>query len=230
MCYSELDVIASIHARHTANIINGLKLYEVRKDCPRLDFPFKCLIYCTKSDFKGKELVLARSDSIIQKFGVTKHNTIFLKPDENHYSDPNVINPVLNGMVVGEFVCDSILTIYADQGGRSNYDVSQDTLKKMCLTQDELWAYANGQTLYAWHISNLTIYDEPKPISLYLKACQDPYHYCQACRFGHIVYPESVECYQDLEGCSFEEYCTNIMTRAPQSWCYTQKALAGQVI
>lgn len=31
--------------------------------------------------------------------------------------------------------------------------------------------------------------------------------YCPACCYGHIVYPESVETAQDLEGCSCEWVC-----------------------
>lgn len=39
--------------------------------------------------------------------------------------------------------------------------------------------------------------------------CIDPVlKYCQVCRYGHIVYPESVESFSDLEGCSFDVFCS----------------------
>lgn len=39
--------------------------------------------------------------------------------------------------------------------------------------------------------------------------CVDPViKYCQGCCWGYVIYPEWVECSDDLEGCSFESGCT----------------------
>lgn len=39
--------------------------------------------------------------------------------------------------------------------------------------------------------------------------CIDPViKYCQGCRYGHCIYPEWVETYEDLIDCSFDTVCT----------------------
>lgn len=39
------------------------------------------------------------------------------------------------------------------------------------------------------------------------KRCIDPVmKYCQGCKYGVIVYPESVETKEDLEGCCFDTF------------------------
>ncbi len=41
------------------------------------------------------------------------------------------------------------------------------------------------------------------------KRCIDPViKYCQVCRWGHVEYPSWVETREDLEGCTFESFCT----------------------
>lgn len=62
--------------------------------------------------------------------------------------------------IIGEFVCDRI----------DAYECSSDEHNKLancgsCLTFDEIIAYCNGNELFAWHISELKIYDTPKELS-----------------------------------------------------------------
>ena len=39
--------------------------------------------------------------------------------------------------------------------------------------------------------------------------CIDPVmKYCQGCEWGHIVYPDWVESYNDVQGCCFDTFCT----------------------
>ena len=39
--------------------------------------------------------------------------------------------------------------------------------------------------------------------------CTDPImKYCQECPWGHKIYPEWVETREDLNGCSFETFCS----------------------
>ena len=41
------------------------------------------------------------------------------------------------------------------------------------------------------------------------KRCIDPViKYCQECPWGHVVYPSWVETREDLEGCTFDVFCT----------------------
>lgn len=96
-----------------------------------------------------------------------------------------------NGKVIGEFVCDFV---YENIG----YD-SEGT----CLSADELKRYAKGKPLYAWHISDLVIYDKPKELEKFrheCKSCCIPYLYDMPC-----------------------ENCGDNRVSPPQSWCYVEE-------
>lgn len=94
-----------------------------------------------------------------------------------------------------------------------------------CLSYDQIKDYIfNGQSgffdFYGWEISDLVIYDEPRPLGIYLKKCTDKYNYCQCCDHGYIKYPEWAETSDDCM--FFEEICTNFFKHPPQSWSYCQ--------
>lgn len=128
--------------------------------------------------------------------------TYHTRLDENRLQHAEV----WNGKVIGEFVCDFV---YENIG----YD-SQGT----CLSADELKRYAKGKPLYAWHISDLVIYDKPKELSEFQK---EDFH-------------EVLSNYEDLfsigvpEGCVVryppepkkEDY---ILTSPPLSWQYVEE-------
>lgn len=63
-----------------------------------------------------------------------------------------------NGMIVGEFVCDCIISHCEMQ----NADISE---QQGCIKREKLLQYSNGKELYGWHISNLVIYDKQKNLS-----------------------------------------------------------------
>lgn len=103
------------------------------------------------------------------------------------------------GKIIGEFICDKIIKaecgeyvkIPANQRGMGAY---------------ELLNYADEKTVYGWHISNLVIYDKPKPL--------DWFRQCHKCPYG------------DLQNCTEHEYScdgTYKLTRPPQSWCYVEE-------
>ena len=69
----------------------------------------------------------------------------------------------INGNVIGEFVCDYMTGLKADNMIQAYYNNTKDT----CLTDEDIKNYANGKKVYYWHISNLVIYDEPKDLSKY---------------------------------------------------------------
>lgn len=58
-----------------------------------------------------------------------------------------------DGKVIGEFVCDSAEWM------------SMRDCDKACITLKEAVDYSKGKKLYAWHISDLKIYDKPKELS-----------------------------------------------------------------
>lgn len=67
-------------------------------------------------------------------------------------------NNFLNGKVIGEFVCDDIVT--DKTFGHAAFYKTQ-----ACLNDSEIAAYCTNNEIYAWHISDLKIYDKPKELS-----------------------------------------------------------------
>lgn len=160
------SVLISIQPKWCALIASGKKTIEVRKTKPKLDTPFKCYIYCTKS----KPLI-----------GNYEGHIYFMDEGDFDYYNKNTIFKC-NSKVIGEFVCDEILDykladVSTDVGIFYYYE--KYITKKLfavnsledCLTDDELLAYGNYKSLYGWHISELKIYDEPKELSEFNKPC-----------------------------------------------------------
>lgn len=75
------------------------------------------------------------------------------------------------GFVVGEFICDRIEKIYNCGGAfyiktDGKWDIAKTNLigRESCLDYDDMKAYLKNKDGYAWHISDLKIYDVPKEI------------------------------------------------------------------
>lgn len=136
-------VMLSIRPEWCEKIAHGQKTIEVRKTKPKLETPFKCYIYCTKD--KYGHLYVNNTGNCKEEFPLlyTKHNATSLVP-----------KGYINGMVIGEFVCDYI---YEDVHGEYA-DVFIDHAVLGLESQKE---YGGGKTLYGWHISELKIYDRP---------------------------------------------------------------------
>lgn len=199
-------VLLSVQSPWCAKIANGAKTIEVRKTRPRLEPPFKCYIYCTAA---VPFLVLGDvydGGSFITEYTVTSGRS---------KADADRIWGVLNGTVIGEFVCDDIKSFGVPYPAFSAR-MDKEIMARSCLTYDELHRYAMGNCLYAWHISDLQIYDQPKSLKIFRNPCQeyekdDPQ--CGNCDYYHSMgeYPAECAC----EG-------LKPMLRPPQSWCYVE--------
>ncbi|MGM9680361.1 MAG: hypothetical protein ACI3XR_02530 [Eubacteriales bacterium] len=86
-------------------------------------------------------------------------------------------NRKANGKVIGEFVCDEIIKYERGEFADMIY-------KCGFLTWAELKAYSPKGTVYAWHISNLVIYDKPMELSG-LNVKRPPQSWC------YVLNPES---------------------------------------
>lgn len=128
-------VLISIQPKWCELIANGEKTVEVRKTRPKLDVPFKCYIYCTKSK------------KTYESFAVSG------KPYE------------CGGKVIGEFVCDRIDYVrnYGDMV--DSYDCIASCLSANEIIEYAKDKNGNFVYTYGWHISNLVIYDKPKELS-----------------------------------------------------------------
>ena len=76
-----------------------------------------------------------------------------------------------------------------------------------CMTRGELFQYTGGMKPYGWHISNLKIYDQPKPLSDFHGPCGE----CDGCDTLSLN----------------NHICLKTLKRAPQSWCYVDGGLIG---
>lgn len=177
-------VLISIRPEWCEKILAGEKTLEVRKNRPRLEPPFKCYIYCTKSGVA------------MGMWG--KH-----------------------GKVVGEFVCDQItwLTHTGFTGFPGNKLVAMKSyymvnnsfdFSDSCLTIDQIEKYLDGGDGYAWHISDLKIYETPKELP--------EFHTWKKCKSCSKSGYESTACIYD-ENCMVPV----AITKAPQNWCYVEE-------
>lgn len=114
------------------------------------------------------------------------------------------------GKVIGEFVCDEINFALLYVG---KYPILyKDVLNKSCLSMNEIEEYSSGKSCFAWHISDLVIYDKPKELSEFYKPCS---HDCKNCKYWYSGLPIG---YGAL--CMWED---SVITRPPQSWCYVEE-------
>lgn len=167
------SVLISIQPKWCELIASGKKTVEVRKTAPK-EVPFKAYIYETK----GKK---------------------------KYWSQPMPI-PYYEGKgkVIGEFVCDKVEKF--NVGSLRSDDIEE----LACLSYTELINYfykpceLDGKTAkqgYAWHISELKIYDEPRELSEFVtRKCV----YNGLC--GKVYKPIQI-------------------TRPPQSWFYVEEQL-----
>lgn len=218
------DVLISIRPQWVEKIANGEKTIEIRKTKPKLETPFKCLIYCTIARKNGQPLLIYKDGTVC--FG--DYREAF-----NCNADGEVDCYIGEGKVIGEFVCDRIVD-YRPYGLRG-FDLSKETLIQMCLSNKDLNEYGKLDRVYGWHISDLKIYDKPKELSDFGQKCKYAKYQDDEWYGGWFCYGnESIECdMQDCpscggESCGYEDYaycmCNGLkpLTRPPQSWCYVE--------
>lgn len=175
------SVLISIQPKWCELIASGKKTVEIRKTRPKIETPFKVYIYCTK-DNAG--LIPSR---------------YWWKADKTGFQH------ILNGKVIGEFVCvnvdrishcgtrkDNVRLVLVDEN-LCIKELNGEYYKKTQLNYSEIDEYSNGGDAYGWHISNLVIYDKPKDLSEFTGL--------RKTKFG----------YEPIK-----------ITRPPQSWCYVE--------
>lgn len=129
--------------------------------------------------------------------------------------------------VIGEFICDKVM--FLTPLGLRGFEMHEEILKMMCLTNDDLNAYGGLKTLYGWHITDLKIYDKPKALWQFYKCdaksfkeLNDTGEICDYCQYSsHGLYlckgrfcDETYEAYLDKNF---------TLTRPPQSWMYVEE-------
>ncbi len=130
-------VLLSIQSDWCELIANGNKTLEARKSRPRkIEVPFKCYIYCTKGGYP-KDFILMpcwEEDRQVGYYIANKH-------------------------VIGEFICKEIQEVFKIDG-EDAYDISDDCLTNLQMSNEELMNYGKGAPIYLWDISDLEIYKD----------------------------------------------------------------------
>lgn len=189
-------VMLSIRPKWCEKICSGEKTIEVRKTRPKLETPFKVYIYCTLPKYPHED---------------------FIATD---YPKPQFYG---GGKVIGEFTCDRIDWItHIGYTGIPNLVETRicdaatmrtsptgGLLNAACLTPKMMNDYLAGGDGYGWHISDLSIYDQPQKLTEFRRSCPNDL-YCEACAM-----------YSNNNG-----ICNNgalPLRRPPQSWCYVEE-------
>lgn len=201
------SVMISIKPKWCELIANGSKTIEVRKTKPKIETPFKVLIYCTKASKKHQTVsgCMVLNDDELFKLpnGKIKYGNSIELMGYDDYSENNF----LNGKVIGEFECNAILPIsvkYSDP----NHHLAKREFPLTGLTDREIIDYlGNGKQGYGWIISDLKNYDKPKALSEFAKPC-------------------NYNCFAPCPYYRGKEYdCEKpVITKPPQSWCYIEGA------
>lgn len=196
------SALLSIKPKYCELIAGGIKTIEVRKTKPKLDTPFKCYIYETKT----KDFYSALHKKIIGKVigeficsKITEFESEFWD-DETYERIQTIIKDCERYFESGEYEYETVAT-NEDEKYKENW-----LCKQSCVPWEEMRKYVGTgiKEFYGWHISNLKIYDTPKELSGF-KQC----HKCE-----HYFY------------CKAGEYsCNGVykLTRPPQSWCYVEE-------
>lgn len=212
-------VLLSIQPKYCELIANGEKTVEIRKNRPKIDVPFKCYIYCTKGD----------NPLVPPHLNCTKyeiHKQLGRKKWKGSYKDSDY--KFLNGKVIGEFVCDAIII-----DRTFGHDEMLNTIA--CLNIAEISAYCTNDPMYAWHISDLVIYDEPKELNKFNMIDKKAVKECEFRKRAYtnpdytngVCLPGSYICTKESE----TDWCSKCrikpLNRPPQSWCYVEELEAN---
>lgn len=165
-----------------ANVLNGLASILIFKTCPK-DW---------KDYLSGKTKEMPEPTDVY--IYCTKDKKIHLHKLYNFSTE-------MNGKVVTKFTLNKVeeITLVADDYFTNSYIWVEDLLKDSCLTYEELDNYLKRKKGYAWHISNLVIFDKSKELSEF-------WHY----KGGFLDLPNP------------KTRMVSNITKAPWSWCYVE--------
>lgn len=180
-------VLMSIRPEWCELIASGKKTVEIRKTIPR-EF--------VHDRFYGGYLA--------EPFKVYIYETQGYSAAPQVFEDGTMIFRG-RGSVIGEFVCDEVVEL-------APLNRADDTVEeKACMSREEIARYLKGKG-YAWYISDLVIYDQPRELSEFYRKCEE-HPACDDCGFCSWMIEEGYECVWDYE---------KPLKSPPRSWCYVE--------
>ena len=115
------------------------------------------------------------------------------------------------GKIGMRVVCDKVM--FLTPLGLRGFEMREEILKSICLTNNDLNAYGGLKTLYGWHLSDLKIYDKPKQLSEFYRPCSYS-GICYSCnRFRPNGTPNDKP----------NDFCDGEITRPPQSYMFVEE-------
>lgn len=199
-------VLLSIRPEWAGKILTGKKTVEVRKTRPRLETPFKVYIYCTKTAERWLRTVPVQGWQRLDGFVICEFTCYKIDTIQRMGIDNNFDYCYLS---LNEFGNDDIAIEIRD-------------IKKSCIPKSELNSYAkSAPELFAWHISDLKVYDNPKPLSDFSKHGFSGLFGTNVCGNEDCKYYEPSGDWMTPPTCGLNGYCS--LHRPPQSWCYVRE-------
>lgn len=144
------SILISIKPKWVAKILKGEKTIEIRTTAPKCALPIDVYIYCTKtikpiSDYDWGEFTfddLPKLGKVVAKFTLRKVERFIQGLNNDEY----------------ERLPNFALQDY-------DYYGLEYLMEKACLNDEEINEYTPDLSFYAWHISDLEIFDEPKKLN-----------------------------------------------------------------
>lgn len=203
------SILLAVRPFYVHKILSREKGIELRRSIPTFGqphiapqhlAPFKCYIYCTY----GQGLI-EYGDEILPNMLL-----------EENVTRGSCYGNCCNGKVVAEFICNTA------EGFTTAFrtDVLERIAKGSCLSIEQMEKYENNpksnKGLFALHISDLKVYDRPRPLGDFRIPCReykraDPR--CGSCDYYKTMGEYPAECACDG---------AKPVVRPPQSWCYVE--------
>ena len=211
------SVLVSLKPYYYYLVGEGIKKIEVRKNMPRAsDWNKEVLFYMSKDVKSFAKIPKEFQEKYREHFGEVGMQFVCDRIEEFYCA--SVPYKRENNLGYGHFVDNGVYKVNGWHEGVvfERNDRYIDTMLKnkeldeMCLSAQEIFDYIGiGKYLYGWHISDLVIYDKPKPIMQFYKTCPIKLGFknCPVC-----------ELYSTYTGC-----CMNNIDRPPQSWVYVDE-------
>lgn len=190
-------IIQAYSPEEVERIARGEQTIKVCKTAPK-DTPFKVYIYVTKPKARTHPARIYNS---------------YIMPESGKCG---------SGRVIGEYVCERVDNIVPSA---SRYMINNDiaytnkVAKGSCLYFNDLKKYLGNKVGRALHISDLKIYDEPKPLNSFKIACNKSIQ-CNLCEYRALVWHEDKKDF-------YYECGRPAITHAPFGWQYVEELNYG---
>lgn len=202
------SILISIKPEWVAKILNKEKTIEVRKTAPKCELPIEVYIYCTKSApylHQWTEVAATEPNGIKGTNKVTWEKSWHLDKKKWYMSR--------NGKIVAKFTLREVTeyinscNVSKDSGYMFGDAEREGVYEKSCLSESDIDRYCPDESFYAWHISDLEIFDRPRGLcEFHTNVKKEP--------------PEELLCPECGEPMEYYEY--KYLTKAPRSWQFIE--------